>query len=174
MERILTSLAMLTLTSCLIPFTGSQDGGTDAVCIPTDAFLADARLCQSPCVDLAIDPANCGVMGNACGGGRTCFSRSCAVLTPGAACVRDCDCGGSGWCVGPSSDFPGGSCTYSCNSDSDCGPNGACTTGGGVCLMKCSGPFDCRGEYTCAALPGYVTAVCVPRCTNVPMPVVCR
>ncbi|MBA3504017.1 MAG: hypothetical protein M4D80_12555 [Myxococcota bacterium] len=47
-------------------------------------------------------------------------------------------------------DFPQGTCVKPCNTDSDCPDDTFCiNTDGGICLLGCSQPADCRGGYNC-------------------------
>ena len=55
----------------------------------------------------------------------------------GARCDKAADCDER--CLGPSTDWPDGFCSTSCDSDSDCAFDAACIeeSGGGVCAFTC-------------------------------------
>ncbi|MBA3462523.1 MAG: hypothetical protein H0T46_21370 [Deltaproteobacteria bacterium] len=60
----------------------------------------------------------------------------------GNACARDSDCDER--CYLNSGEFPGGFCSISCRSDSDCPSDTVCTDKeGGVCMFLCRA-VDCR------------------------------
>ncbi|MBC8132483.1 MAG: hypothetical protein H7X95_05830 [Deltaproteobacteria bacterium] len=69
----------------------------------------------------------------------------------GGRCTTDNDCVNR--CLTGTS-FPGGYCTVSCATDSDCPGGAACVaTNGGACLATCRGSADCAGfgrEYKCS------------------------
>lgn len=92
----------------------------------------------------------------------------------GSTCTADADCAGTGAkCLTNILSFsiPGGLCTQSCRTDSQCGAGGACpfaamidlakrfmpdaglTDSMSVCMRTCKSASDCRAGYTCAALP---------------------
>jgi hypothetical protein len=80
----------------------------------------------------------------ACGGGDSVGNKG---RTVGGPCVdqRDCEfrCQLGG-------DFPQGTCVVPCNTDDDCPSDTHCiNTDGGICLLACSVPADCRGGYNC-------------------------
>ena len=46
--------------------------------------------------------------------------------------------------------FPGGTCSVECRDDGDCPSYTYCVEKeGGVCLLSCDRPSDCRDEYNC-------------------------
>jgi hypothetical protein len=56
-------------------------------------------------------------------------------------CEFRCEMGG---------DFPQGTCVKPCNTDNDCPDNSFCINReGGICLLGCREPSDCRGGYNC-------------------------
>jgi hypothetical protein len=47
-------------------------------------------------------------------------------------------------------DFPQGTCIKPCNTDDDCPGGSHCIDrDGGICLLACDRPADCRREYNC-------------------------
>jgi hypothetical protein len=100
---------------------GGGCGGTDVIC-------------GGACVDLQVDPANCGVCGDACPPGILCSLGSCWCECPAGMIVcGDCTC------LNPATDPSNcGACGVAC------GPNGACV--GGAC-GACKPHFaDCDGN----------------------------
>lgn len=81
----------------------------------------------------------------------------------GRACKRDADCPG-GRCsavlhivsLDDGVAAPGGYCTASCESDSDCGAEGICSVPAGElegeCLVRCTAADACREGYLCTGL----------------------
>jgi hypothetical protein len=58
-----------------------------------------------------------------------------------AECQFRCETGGN---------YPQGTCTAPCNTDSDCPDGTHCINEeGGICLLACDVPADCRGGYNC-------------------------
>jgi hypothetical protein len=69
----------------------------------------------------------------------------------GARCDRSSECDGT--CLGPSTEWPGGFCTTSCDTDADCSLEAACVDEGGVAVCA----FTCATDPGCSFLgPGYV------------------
>jgi len=74
---------------------------------------AIGAVCNGLCVDLAVDPANCGACGMACGGGRICVSGVCQCQ-PGWTLCTDL-------CLDLQNDRNHcGSCTNSCGAFDSC------------------------------------------------------
>jgi hypothetical protein len=78
-------------------------------------------VCNGQCVDLAVDPANCGICGNACAGNHLCQGGSCACPSgweecngAGANCVDTqndpLNCGGCGTACGSNQSCAAGVC----------------------------------------------------------------
>ncbi|MBT8494807.1 MAG: hypothetical protein KJO07_17250 [Deltaproteobacteria bacterium] len=99
---------------------------------------------------------------------------SCSVSSDvsrelGARCddMDDCD----DRCL-PPSDFPGGFCSTSCESNGDCPSDASCIdVEGGVCLFRCVDSPDCGflgAGWTCAAAQLRGEAEEVMACTPVP------
>ena len=92
-----------------------------------------ATLCDGTCVDIDIDPANCGACGTACEAGLVCQDGGCALE-----------------CVGGTSDCSG-SCVNLTNDTNHCGACGnVCSDGQtcneGQCTLNCGGATtDCGG-----------------------------
>jgi hypothetical protein len=74
----------------------------------------------------------------------------------GARCDVSADC--EDRCLAPSTDYPGGFCTLTCDSDADCPDDSACVSNeGGVCLFLCDGDGSCGflgAGWTCQSLSG--------------------
>lgn len=65
----------------------------------------------------------------------------------GGPCASNGDC--ESRCV-LGDDFPSGTCVKPCNTDNDCPDGTYCIeTEGGICLLGCTQPSDCRGGYNC-------------------------
>ena len=92
----------------------------------------------------------------------------------GGTCSNNADCTGTGArCLTSvlSVPIPGGYCTATCKTDSQCGANAACpfaamvelarnflpdagiTDSLSVCMKKCTSASDCRSGYACNAMP---------------------
>ena len=74
--------------------------------------------------------------------------------TLGARCDLNSDC--AQICLMPSTDWPGGFCTTTCDSDASCDGNAHCvddTLTTGMCAFACTTDADCAflGQYTCQA-----------------------
>ncbi len=70
----------------------------------------------------------------------------------GARCDVAADCDER--CLGPSTDWPGGFCSITCDSDGDCPTDAACIdeAGGGICAFTCLSDPQCSfliSGYTC-------------------------
>lgn len=67
----------------------------------------------------------------------------------GGACASNVDCDSGSRCL-TGGDFPEGTCTRNCARHDDCPSGSRCVSKeGGVCLLACELPSDCRGGYTC-------------------------
>ncbi len=160
----------------------SRDGGVPdgAVCPPGLAA------CDGDCVDLAVDPENCGACGNTCGPGAYC-NGSCQCLpglTPcSGACVdlrSDPDhCGSCGHACPPTArNCAEGNCV-----PTDCSHLGgrfeSCGPGGAACVPRDAmdqNPLHCGGcDDACKANEFCLEGDCVafvvaPDCTDCPCP----
>ena len=83
------------------------------------------------------------------------FALACAPavgtegLEVGGPCTTSTDCGDQSRCL-TGKHFPGGTCGQNCNSHEECPDGTRCIDKeGGVCLLGCEIPGDCRGGYTC-------------------------
>lgn len=85
-----------------------------------------------------------------------------AGIGDGCTSYRDC-ADGLACFTGPS--IPGGYCTRSCSSDTDCGAGGFCYRfpTGGLCGEACTTDDQCRRSegYVCQTPPGSSRTVCV-------------
>ncbi len=74
-------------------------------------------VCGTTCVDLMIDPANCGMCGRGCVSGETCVAGACQGM---AACTGpEIECGGG--CVDPqTSPAHCGDCATACSTGTSC------------------------------------------------------
>lgn len=69
----------------------------------------------------------------------------------GGPCGSDFDCAPGIRCE-RGGEFPQGTCTLPCRGHYDCPIGTACVdVKGGVCLVACLRPFDCRPGYDCKA-----------------------
>jgi hypothetical protein len=67
----------------------------------------------------------------------------------GGACAADAECDADSRCL-TKDDFPGGTCSVVCTKHEDCPDDTRCIEKeGGICLLTCELPGDCRGGYTC-------------------------
>ncbi|WP_437792108.1 DUF4215 domain-containing protein [Sorangium sp. So ce693] len=87
----------------------------------------------------------------------------------GAACTRDAACP-EDYCITEREwGWPSGACAGQCDpAVGDCPNGGLCEDFGeglGLCLLRCSGPDDCRDGYRCGEISGERTA-CIPGCTE--------
>lgn len=163
---------------CIIP-TGASVG------ICTKSCTSEAQCGGAACAqggNVAICIARCGANGT-CEIGLSCRNGLCipqsggsnnnspgssAYPTPGfgalgGSCSDSNDCEGRYACL---TSRPGGLCTGTCQSDSECG-SGACVdqqNGVKVCLARCSTPgsqSNCRSGYQCRALSGSSSGYCL-------------
>lgn len=88
----------------------------------------------------------------------------CIVLVAASACGGDGvgnggdvvggPCASSGDCEHRcqlGDDYPQGTCVKPCTTDEQCPDGTHCiNTEGGICLLSCDVPADCRGGYNCA------------------------
>lgn len=133
---------------------------------------APRMMCGASCVDTSTDSANCGGCGQACAAGEGCTAGMCGMggggpgMT-GAMCMMDSDCGmnavGPGFCLLA---FPGGSCSFDCMTDADCGGGAACIDPDGMgplCLQTCDMGTPCRAGLQCyMAPPPSMGGFCAP------------
>ncbi|MBA2661513.1 MAG: hypothetical protein H0U74_04415 [Bradymonadaceae bacterium] len=67
----------------------------------------------------------------------------------GAPCKQNGDCPAGGRCL-TGGKYPGGTCSFACDSSRDCPQYTACIDrDGGVCLPMCHHINDCRPSYQC-------------------------
>jgi hypothetical protein len=129
-----------------IPDASVDDGGSG-----TDAFTCSGGTlaCGAKCVDPALDPANCGTCGKACGVGEVCSAGKCGIACqPGFS-----PCTGSGAdggmtgpvCVNLMTDVNNcGACGKVCS-----GANGVPSCNAGTCGIACIGTYqDCDKNPT--------------------------
>ncbi len=188
----LTGIALLSIgcaerVSLVGPDAGTRDGSEQACSAPN-------RVCEGACSDVASDPRNCGVCGNSCGTGSTCFNGECVPVIVGTQCTSQADCRGT-QCLPEAGGWPGGYCTLaSCTNNDECGTDGICASIFGACddvvgatacscQRRCVADADCGREgYVCVphcapgrvcettCMPGDPSCVryCVPSCKSVP------
>ncbi|MFB6374566.1 MAG: hypothetical protein ABEN55_15920, partial [Bradymonadaceae bacterium] len=67
----------------------------------------------------------------------------------GGACAEGGDCASDSRCL-QEDEFPAGTCTVECETQSDCPGGTRCVAEhGGSCLLTCRNDEDCREDYTC-------------------------
>jgi hypothetical protein len=123
--------------------------------------------CDGACVDPSSDRQNCGGCGDDCFGGEVCSSGQCTCTggscasvgndgrVVGGSCgdVNPCDAGST--CLGEGGggdgDFPGGTCSTTCQATADCPDGSACVQvdGDPQCVLTCDGEDSCRNNYDC-------------------------
>lgn len=156
-----------------------DDGNTD----DQDACLSNCRAasCGDGHVQTGVELCEQGVVG------VTCENLGYASGTPG--CNADCkgydvtnclrrdgqECDDPSQCEGgvcldePSTGWPGGTCTRSCDPQNPdpCLGSGVClSTGSGpyLCFQRCAETSECRASYACFGVPNSSLAVCQPHC----------
>ncbi len=67
---------------------------------------AGSTVCGKACFDLALDAANCGACGQACGSGFDCRAGACVALS-----TDRLNCGAAGWACQPGESCLSGACT---------------------------------------------------------------
>jgi hypothetical protein len=111
---------------------GGDGGGGHAIC-PDHPEQCGGKCCGSKCIDITLDPLNCGDCGIACDTGQLCRSGSCGCLPSGTVCGTGQSCCGNTGCKSLMSDaFNCGTCGHVCGSGGTC-MNGSCTCGGQTC-----------------------------------------
>ena len=105
---------------------------------------------------------------NPCKSGAICVSGTCQ--TPPdleEACGSACP---SGQSCQLGEDFPGGACTMTCASPSDCPAASTCVgmASGSFCLKDCGSAGDCPQGFTCESFTGASSPVCVSPQANAP------
>ncbi|MBV9278869.1 MAG: hypothetical protein JOZ41_02195 [Chloroflexi bacterium] len=149
-------------------------GGTNCGTCGTTCTGTRPACCGGTCADLATSVASCGACGNACQGGMTCQSGTCACPAGTALCGGVCAANGSlecgGTCCTGGACCVNGTCTGSCPNGQPC-VNGACgltcPTGGmcqglaaAGCPSGCSCATTAEGKVTCVIPPD--SGLCTP------------
>lgn len=108
--------------------------------------MNDARTIHAPLLPLALALAIAALDVLAgCGGGGAVGKEGDVVGGP----CSDGTCADGSECL-VEGDFPGGTCTVRCTSQSDCPGGSWCVQeNGGTCLLACEGDGDCRDGYMC-------------------------
>ena len=125
--------ACLSVTACAQTIGGGGGGGdVTGADASTEDSCDDPNevVCESQCVDTAVDPTYCGSCDNSCAEGEGCSAGSCVALCDSGLV----NCGGQ--CIDPlaNGNFCGASGTCSTDTQgADCGGD-ACS--GGVCISQ--------------------------------------
>jgi hypothetical protein len=115
------------------------DDGCGGSCGP--CVGATTQCCNGACVDLATDPANCGLCGQACPSGE-CYRGSCtcpnndASLCPNASCI--CGQSKNDVPVGPYACRKPGEMTSGCTFGTDCPFGSFCKQNTSHCSVSCT------------------------------------
>lgn len=107
--------------------------------------------CARNCIDVRIDPANCGACGHVCANDQTCVNGQCGCASLGNACEDASTCGCSLDCATVDS-FKGNFPIPVCVSGD---ATVCCETTGAACAHDC----DCCGTLRCSATS---SACCIP------------
>ncbi|MBA2661164.1 MAG: hypothetical protein H0U74_02630 [Bradymonadaceae bacterium] len=134
--------------TCSVPCRSTAECPSHAICVARDGGVclpscSNSRDCRP---GYACAPQhNLGRSGT----DLVCINSGTAAFdVVGTACSRDQDCPGGKCLTGGR--YPGGTCTFACDSERDC-PNyaGCIDRDGGVCLPYCDSRLDCRPGYNC-------------------------
>ncbi|MFK7986308.1 MAG: MXAN_6577-like cysteine-rich protein [Sandaracinaceae bacterium] len=138
------------------------------------------EVCDGRCVDVDVDPSNCGACGASCEDGEVCSAGACAdgcgagtVECEGACADTDVDpsnCGGCGMACAIGSACVDGACAIACSAGlTDC--SGACVdtdldpSNCGACGMGCPDGEVCSAG-ACATSCGAGTELCDGACAD--------
>jgi hypothetical protein len=134
-------LAVIAIAGCNISFPCDLPDSGPAVEADSGSPVADAMVftcpagtavCDGQCVNLAVDPTNCGTCGNHCGGGTVCTPDGLDVTRSSCQCQPgEVICG-----YGPTA-----VCANLFKDEANCGTCGhACATGEVCSITPTSGP----------------------------------
>lgn len=156
-----------------------DDGNTD----DQDACLSNCRaaFCGDGHIQTGVELCEPGTVGVTC--------NSLGYVSGNPGCSADCmsydvtncirrdgqDCGDPSQCQGdvcldePSTGWPAGTCTRTCElgNPSSCPGSGVCLPtdrGPNLCFAQCSQSSGCRAGYACFGVPNSSLAVCQPHC----------
>src|SRR5690348_13448913 len=110
----LHSAGLLLVLGAVVSALGCTSGSTVADAPSCTGGRTD---CSGVCVDLTVDPANCGKCGAACAAGNQCVAGACTVVCP--ASQTACEAG----------------CTNVLSDNLNCGSCGNACPAGKVCSM---------------------------------------
>ena len=122
------------------------------------------------CVDLSLDPLNCGSLGNQCGSREYCVSGNCVCRSPLTLVAGNCidtttsptNCGGAGIMCGGGTQFcQAGTCVATCTTPDQCGMS---CTDTNTDIRNCGGCGNtCAVDEVCTngnCRPFYAAAGC--------------
>jgi hypothetical protein len=137
------AVAALLLVGCASSNGPSKTdgGGTGLMICPAHPENCGGKCCGSTCVNVDIDPLNCGDCGVQCGPGQLCQAGNCGCAPSGVACGMGQSCCNGVGCKSLASDINNcGACGRSC------GPGGTCMSGQCTCgSMTCAANEVCCG-----------------------------
>jgi hypothetical protein len=150
---------------CTILFCQDDtDCGGDSLCLTVDEQGTTA------CFDGCVSDADCrqGYLCENLGqpGFDVCLPPQAQVVSNTAQpCFDDSECttegAGQAFCLTEdAAGWPGGYCSATCSSDTDCGVDGICQDG--ACVLSCASNADCRAGYTCQNFFASGPQVCAP------------
>jgi hypothetical protein len=174
MDRLGQPLAFTLLIAGLASACQPPDPPTGATC------PADRTVCAAACVEIAIDPLNCGACGVLCGAGEQCVDAACQLVCGGGAlaCEEQCidplndprHCGACGVGCSEFEVCQAGACASHCAGGStDC--SGACVDTDndprhcGACDTVCAAGEVCS-DGGCALVCSGGASRCGARCVN--------
>ncbi len=145
------------------PGQNDKDGGGGGIC-PNNPAQCGGKCCGTSCIEVTLDPKNCGDCGRVCADKEVCGGGHCGCPTSSATVVQ---CGMGQSCCGIKGCKSLMSDTFNCGQcGTDCTTRGGDRCSGGLC--KCGSNAACTGGQNCCS--GACSASCAPPDMAMPIP----